>query len=313
MTTTPSTSGAGPAPEWLQKKERGSVLWLGIMRRLSLLFGRRLSRVVVYGIAWYFLLSAKSVRQASRAYLERVLRRPAGWRDLYRHILTFSTTIHDRLYLLNNRYDLFDIRIFDAERVHALHASGSGCFLFGAHLGSFEMLRSVARDNPNLRVCVAMNPENARQINASLAAINPDVMLDIITLGPLDAMLEIHHRLQGGAMVGLLADRASGPDRYLELPFFGSAAPFPTGPFRTAVMLRHPVYFMAGLYRGGNRYDVHFELLTDFTGPPMANRQDEVCELLTKYVAALERYCYAEPFNWFNFYDFWKPADRETT
>ncbi len=312
MTPAPPTSGTSKTPEWLRRKERGNIFWLSVMRWLSLLLGRRLSRCVVYGIALYFLLAARPARKASRAYLKRVLQRPAGWLDLYRHILTFSTTIHDRIYLLNNRYDLFDITIFDAEQLHAMHTAGKGCFLFGAHLGSFEMLRSIARDNPSLKVCIAMNLENAHQLNDSLAAINPGVMLDVITLGQLDAMIAIHHRLQEGAMVGILADRASGPDKYLELPFLGSPAHFPTGPFRMAVMLRQPVYFMAGLYRGDNRYDIHFELLADFSGLPAASRQDEVRELLTKYVAALECHCRAAPFNWFNFYDFWKSADSET-
>ncbi len=312
MTAAP-TSGASKTPEWLQRRERGNIFWLSVMRHLSLLLGRRLSRCVVYGIALYFLLAAHPARRASRAYLQRVRQQPAGWLDLYRHILAFSTTIHDRIYLLNNRYDLFDIRIHDTEQLHATHASGKGCFLFGAHLGSFEILRSMARDNPDLRLCVAMNPENARQINAALAAINPGVILDVIALGQVDAILTIHERLQDGAMVGILADRASGPDKYIELPFLGAPARFPTGPFRTAAMLRQPVYFMAGLYRGGNRYDIHFELLADFAAPPAGSRQDEVRDLLTKYAAALERHCRAAPFNWFNFYDFWKSADRETS
>lgn len=311
MTAAPQTSGTSKTPEWLQRKERGNVFWLGMMRRLSLLLGRRLSRSVVYGIALYFVLAVPAARKASRAYLERALQRPAGWLDLYRHILTFSSTIHDRIYLLNNRYDLFDIRIFGAGPLLALHAAENGCFLFGAHLGSFEMLRSIARDNTSLKVCVAMNPENARQLNDSLAAINPGVMLDVITLGQPDAMLAIHRRLQEGAMVGILADRASGPDKYLELPFLGSTAPFPTGPFRAAAILRHPVYFMTSLYRGGNRYDIQFELLTDYASPTAASREGEVRELLEKYVAALERHCRAAPFNWFNFYDFWKSADSE--
>ena len=310
MTGAPQDTGK--APEWLQRKERGNMFWLGVMRRLSLLFGRRLSRSVLYGIALYFVLAVPAARKASRSYLERALQRPPTWRDLYRHILTFASTIHDRIYLLNNRYDLFDIRITGAEPLHALHTASNGSFLFGAHLGSFEMLRSIARDNTSLQVCVAMYPENARQLNDALAAINPGVILDVIALGQLDAMLAIHHKLQQGAMVGILADRASGPDKYIELPFLGAPARFPTGPFRMAAMLRHPVFFMAGLYQGGNRYDVQFELLADFSGPKPASRDDEVRALLTKYVAALERHCRAAPYNWFNFYDFWKPADSET-
>lgn len=307
MKAAPQTSNTGETPEWLRRRERGNLIWLGVMRWLSLLLGRRLTRSVVYGIALYFVLAVPAARKASRAYLERILNRPAGWLDLYRHILTFSSTIHDRIYLLNDRHDLFDIRISGAEPLQTLCAAGSGCFLFGAHLGSFEALRTIARDNTSLRICVVMNPENARQLNDSLAAINPSVMHDVIALGQLDAMLAIHRKLQEGAMVGILADRASGPDKYLELSFLGSTAPFPTGPFRTAALLRYPVYFMAGLYRGGNRYDIQFELLEDFTGPATTGREEEAHELLKKYVAALERHCRAAPFNWFNFYDFWSP------
>jgi predicted LPLAT superfamily acyltransferase len=31
-----------------------------------------------------------------------------------------------------------------------------------------------------------------------------------------------------------------------------------------------------------------------------------VGEMLTRYVQALERHCRAAPYNWFNFFDFWK-------
>ena len=62
-------------PAWMQHEERGSFFLLKLMSRVSLLFGRRLSRIVVYGIALYFLLTAPKARKASRSYLERVLQR----------------------------------------------------------------------------------------------------------------------------------------------------------------------------------------------------------------------------------------------
>lgn len=298
-------------PEWRRHKERGSTFWLRIMCRISLLLGRRLSRLVLYGIALYFALAVPTARRASRNYLQRVLPHKVTWRDIYRHILTFSSTIHDRLFLLNDRYDLFDIRVQGAEALHALHAQNQGALLYGAHLGSFEMLRSLARGEDAPKVSVAMFPENAQQLNAALAAINPDVVLDIIALGQMDSMLTVHSQLNQGVMIGILADRASGPDQYLEVPFLGSPARFPSGPFRMAVMLRQPVCFMAGLYQGGNRYDVQFEMLSDAAEPLSANREQAVQELLEKYVAALERHCRSAPYNWFNFFDFWKTTQDE--
>jgi predicted LPLAT superfamily acyltransferase len=57
---------------------------------------------------------------------------------------------------------------------------------------------------------------------------------------------------------------------------------------------------MAGVYRGGNRYALRFELLADF-GAGAATPEGA----LAAYVACLERHCRAAPYNWFNFYDFW--------
>ncbi|MFZ3128624.1 MAG: acyl-CoA synthetase [Rhodoferax sp.] len=303
---------SGATPEWMQRKERGSVFWLRVMCWLSLALGRRLSRTVVYGIALYFLLAVPAARTASRSYLTRCLERPATWRDVYRHFLAFASTIHDRVYLINDRHALFDIRTYGTEALHAAHAQQQGIFLFGAHLGSFEVLRSLARDQPGMQVCMAMYPENARQINTMLAAINPHAMQDIIALGQLDAILAIRTKLEEGALVGVLADRAAGPDQYISVPFLGSPANFPTGPLRMAAVLRHPVYFMTGLYRGGNRYDVHFELLADFSTVGSGGRDAAMREVLTRYVAALERHCKAAPYNWFNFYEFWEPLRRDT-
>lgn len=294
-------------PQWMQHQERGSFFLLRLMSRVSLAFGRRLSRPVVYAIALYFLLAAPAVRKASRSYLKRVLQNPVTWGDLYRHILAFASTIHDRFYLLNGQADLFDIQVFGEEPIRDHHNKGQGLLLFGAHMGSFEVLLNHSRSN-HFNSCVAMYPENARQLNRALAAINPQAIADIIPLGQVDSMLTIHHKLNTGALLGVLADRAAGPDQYLSLPLLGAPARFPTGPFRMAAMLGQPVYFMTGRYCGGNRYEVHFEPLADFTGVSRNQRNAAVEGALQQYVATLERHCKAAPYNWFNFFDFWEAA-----
>jgi predicted LPLAT superfamily acyltransferase len=305
MSEPSSPTPADGKPVWMQRKERGSFFLLQLMSRISLIFGRRISRIVVYGIALYFVLAVPAARKASRSYLARALERPANWVDLYRHILAFASTIHDRFYLLNNQADLFDIQVFGAEPIIDHQARSKGMLLFGAHMGSFEVLLNHGRCN-HFNSCVAMYPENARQLNRALAAINPEAITGIIALGQIDSMLTIHHKLETGTMVGVLADRAAGPDQYLTLPFLGVPARFPTGPFRMAAMLGHPVYFMTGLYCGGNRYEVHFEPLADFAAVPRHQRDAAVRETLHKYVATLERHCKAAPYNWFNFFEFWE-------
>jgi predicted LPLAT superfamily acyltransferase len=65
------------------------------------------------------------------------------------------------------------------------------------------------------------------------------------------------------------------------------------------------VIFMTGLYRGGNRYHVVFRPLADFSQPAAGGREAAVRAAVERYVALLEEYCRSDPYNWFNFYDFW--------
>ncbi|NML25835.1 acyl-CoA synthetase [Zoogloea sp. G-4-1-14] len=276
-----------------------------LMVWLSLTLGRHLSRLVLHGIAVYFLLFAPRARRASADYLWRILGRRPGLAERYRHILGFATTIHDRIYFLNGRFELFDIEISGAELIDAHLAGGRGVLLFGAHLGSFEALRAIGRNRTDRAVCMLMHAENARKINSVLAAINPAATQDILPLGKLDSMLHLRDRLDAGQMIGVLADRNPGKDGVTPIPFLGSPAAFPTGPFRLAAMLRRPVLFMCGAYLGGNRYRISFSPLADFSQVDRKGRDAAITAAQAAYVALLETRCREAPYNWFNFFDFW--------
>ena len=212
----------------------------------------------------------------------------------------------DRIYLLNDRFDLFDIEVIGAEAVNEAARTQPGVLLIGAHLGSFEVLRAVGRGREGLPVAMLMYEENARKINATLEAINPAASQDIIPLGRMDSMLQARDKLDAGYAVGMLADRSLVDDATIDCLFLGQPAPFPVGPWRMAAMLRRPVFFMTGLYLGGNRYQLHFEPLADFSQTPRANRDAAIRAAMQHYADRLTHYCRLAPYNWFNFFDFWQ-------
>jgi predicted LPLAT superfamily acyltransferase len=302
------TRASAARSEWTRRDERGSAVMLRVMTWISLRLGRRVGRCVLPLIAAYFVAFAGSARRASRRYLGRALGRDPGWGDVYRHIHAFASTIHDRLYFINDRFELFDIEVRGGELITGLLAQGRGAFLMGAHLGSFEVLRALARENLDLDVAMVMYEENARKINAALAAVNPAAQQEIIPLGRPDSMLRVRQRLQQGAIVGILGDRSLGDDAVLPVSFLGAPATLPTGPFRMAALLRQPVIFMAGLYLGSNRYRIHFEALADFSATLPTGREAAQREAIAKFAATLDRHCREAPYNWFNFYDFWAPS-----
>ena len=298
---------------WAQAPERSNMFMLRIMAWISLRLGRRAGRVVLHLIASYFLLFAPASRHASSDYLQRALGRPARWRDLYQHFFTFAATIHDRIYLVNHRFDLFDFDIHGEDALRQLLAKGNGLFLMGAHLGSFESIRALGRKSPDFRIAMVMHQDNAQKINAMLGAINPEAVQDIIGLGNIDSMLQVRQRLDDGCAVGMLADRTPGNDTLYPVRILDADTTLPTGPFRMAALLRRPVIFMTGLYLGGNRYAIHFDELADFSSIAAGQRELAMQAAITRYAALLDHYCRVAPYNWFNFFDFWQSTPTTTT
>ncbi len=308
-----SEGSAAAGASWAGQRERSNLPALRLMRWIAVAAGRRVSRLLLHPIALYFFLAGAAPRRNSRRYLDRALGRPATWRDVYRHFFTFCATVLDRVYLLREQFDRFEFEASGIDAILVPFGRGEGVLACGAHLGSFEALRMVGHDK-GLRVAMIMYEDNARLINDTLAAIAPNAKLHTIALGRVDAMLTLRRWLDGGGVGGMLADRTlpgNNPQRSktVALPFLGAPAHFADGPFRLAALLRRKVVFMAGLYRGGNRYELRFAELADFSTVAAGERDAAVAAALARYVATLEELCRSAPYNWFNFFDFWADAD----
>ncbi|MEO7854573.1 MAG: acyl-CoA synthetase [Rubrivivax sp.] len=308
----PTAAPSGTARDWSTTRERSSQWVLRLMAWIATTLGRRVARAVLHPIALYFVLFAPGPRQQSARYLQRALGRPARLADVYRHVHTFAATVLDRVYFVRGQLDRFEMHEHGAEELDATLLEGRGAVLLGAHIGSFEALHACGQGRPNLRVAMVMYPHNARMIHGVLQALAPQAVLRVITIGHSGSTLAIRDWLDDGGTVGLLGDRflRSDPGRsgVALLPFLGELAPFSEGPLRLAMLLRRKVMFMAATYHGGNRYEVRFEPLADFTAAPAAGAEREaaVQAALRDYAVKLESLCRAMPYNWFNFHDFWR-------
>jgi predicted LPLAT superfamily acyltransferase len=293
------------AQEWAIQSERGALPLIRLGVWIALRLGRRVARLFLYPTCLYFLASSREATRNSRRYLARVLGRPPRIADVLRHYLTFASCVLDRVFLLNEQIDRFDVRVHGEEVLREILHRGEGCILFGAHFGSFEVARAIGRRQRNVPIGLVMYEENARKIRAALAAINPHLEAEVIGLGRMDSLIAVAERLQRGHFIGVLADRNLSGKDLVRYPFLGAPAGFPQGPFRMAMVLQRPVVMMVGVYRGGRTYDVFFETLAQPLELRPADAGTWLDDTMRRYVARLEHYCRAAPFNWFNFYDFW--------
>lgn len=293
---------------WLEQRERGTLGALRLISAITNGVGYRAGRALLYPIAAYFVVFSTRSRAASRAFLTRALGRRARLRDVFRHYHTFASTLLDRVLVLSGRVGGFDVRIHGREAIEGAMRHGRGCLLLGAHLGSFELVRAIADDHRALVVSVVMHEANADIIGRWARDMAPDVAARIIPAGRVGTLLRVHECLERGEAVAMLADRPVGEGATREVPFFGTPAAFPTGPFQVALTLGVPVVLFFGFYRAPRSYEIHFEAFEPGAKVARASQNDVLDRMIPRYAAQLEAYARRFPWNWFNFYDFWRKA-----
>ncbi|TXI47272.1 MAG: acyltransferase [Lysobacter sp.] len=302
--------------DWKQRPEGGGLFALWLIRSIGRYGGRAVSRLLLYPITLYFLIRRGPERLASRQWLDRALGRPATLWDVAKHIHTFASTILDRVFLPGDGPERmarrFDVDVTGLDVLHRHLDTGKGMLLFGSHLGSFEVLRVLARKRPEYTIRVVLDRAHNPAVTQLLEALNPEVAATVIDAGQDGPalMLAIQEAVQQGALVALLVDRAQPGAPTLSAPFFGRPAAFPTAPWSIAMALKAPITLAFGLYRGGRRYDLRFEHFCDALDVPRAQRGARLAELVRNYVARLEAVARSAPYNWFNFYNVWEDAAR---
>ncbi|HKS53890.1 MAG TPA: hypothetical protein VJS12_01325 [Steroidobacteraceae bacterium] len=294
--------------QWLERPEAGTALGYKLLSAFARHCGRGAARLVLYPITLYFLVRRGPERRASRAYLERVTGKPVSLGQVARHILWFASVILDRAFLLSERFKRFDIRVFGLDDLRAAWGQQRGVLVFGSHLGSFDALRVLAQLRPDVKVRVVLDTEQNPALSHILNALNPELARSIINARRegMTTALAIKEALDEKALVTLLVDRARPGNEVALCDFLGAPAPFPVGPWQLAAALKVPVLLCFGLYRGGNRYDLYFEPFADTLAVERTRRDEHLRELTARFAARLEHYARDAPYNWFNFYDFWK-------
>ena len=302
---------------WRGRRERGSKGAIRLIIWLAIHAGRRVCRILLVPICAYFLVMGPQSRRASRQFLGRALGRAVTWRDTFRHLFVFATTLLDRVYLLHGRQRELSIEVTNEAVFWNALAGGRGCLLLGSHLGSFQMLGIIGSVEKKLSINMVMHVDDGARLGRLILGDQAPLPYKIIPLGEPGSMLQVKECLERGEVVGILADRVYAEEATQSLPFLGSPARFSLSPLRLARITGAPVVTVFGLFRGGDRYEIVFEQLVarvdamwlETDSPLLASASVNAVSLdssLAAYVKSLEFHARRSPYNWFNFYDFWR-------
>jgi predicted LPLAT superfamily acyltransferase len=296
---------------WASINESSFVAGMRLLFWICRVFGRWPFRLVLYPVlAWYVAVKPVA-RRASAGYLTRMNRITpvaSGWLGVIRHFASFAENILDKMLLWGGLVDTSTVRFHGVEQMRQMLAEGRGALLLCSHLGNVDLCRVLSHQQSGLKLTVLVHTRHARAFNDMLAALDPRSQMNLMQvteMTPVTAML-LSERVANGEFVVIAGDRVpvSRDPRVAMVPFLGSPAAFPVGPYVLASVLQCPIYLMFPL-RDRQGYEVVFEKLSDTVRLPRKGRDAALAQLAGAYAARLQHYASLSPLEWFNFYDFW--------
>lgn len=156
-----------------------------------------------------------------------------------------------------------------------------------------------------------VHTRHARNYARLLERFRPAAAINTLQVTEVDpaTIMALQARIESGGWIAIAGDRipVQGDSRTSRVPFLGMAARFPQGPYLLAHFLDCPVYLMFCLRERG-QYRLYFERFAERISLPRGGREEALAEWAGRYARRLEAFCLRDPFQWYNFFDFWAPG-----
>lgn len=306
-----------PSRHWPRMAERGMYFGLRFLAGAYNLLGRRACILIMSPVVFYFYLTGSEQRKASRAFLRRAFaakgeaRAPTFW-DGYRHFRDFAGRALDTFIGWVDGMPTGSLMRSESSALREAETDKRGALFIVAHVGNAELSRALIDEATRERLVVLVHTRHAENYNRLLREFRPAAAVNtfqVTELGP-ETAITLRERVEKGDWVVIAGDRTplSNRGRVSSVPFLGSPAPFSQGPYILAALLECPVYTLFCI-REGAQHRVYVEKFADKIDLPRQGREAALASYAAQFARKLEAYALLDPFQWYNFFDFW--AERE--
>ncbi|HEY9176540.1 MAG TPA: lipid A biosynthesis acyltransferase [Flavipsychrobacter sp.] len=252
---------------------------------------------------YYRLFVPSATRPLKYLYTERLRYNPKKASKLIKkNLLVFGQTIIDKIAVLSGSGKRLSFTHEGIEHIEQLVKDGRGGILLSAHLGNWEVAGHLLK-RVNTVINIVMYDGEAEQMKQYMQQFEGNRSFNIIFIkDDISHIYEISAALARNELICLHGDRFRPGNRTMQHSFLGKDALFPAGPFILAAKLKAPVCFVFAFKETNFHY--HF-----YAYPPRVyeGRGTQGMEkMLDEYTDILEDKLKQYPWQWFNYYDFWK-------
>jgi predicted LPLAT superfamily acyltransferase len=308
--------GARQSDHWSEISECGMYWGLRFSAAVYRLAGLRTCLAALLPVILYFYVTKVQQRVASRLFLSRAFiaqgrNAEPNWRDVFRHFQNFARNAVETFGAWVDGGQSKHVEISNSGEIERLAASCQGIILIVSHFGNAELSRAMLEREQRSRIAFLVHTRHAENYNRILRRFCADAAVNAIQvdeIGP-ESIIALKGLVERGHWVAIAGDRTPvrAGHRVSRVRFLGHDAPFPQGPYVLAHLLECPVYLMFCVRTAGG-HRIHFERFSDRIDLPPGDKDKAITVLVERYARRLEASCLLDPFQWYNFYDFWTPA-----
>ena len=295
-------------PSW-KGKTRGGVLGYKIFVWTLKYFGISFAYFLLYFVVAYFFVSSGKAFRFIYQYFRKGMHFGAtkSFISIYRNYYYFGQILVDKIAMLAGFQNRFT---FDFEGEEYLRQMTNGGMLISAHIGNWEIAGNLL-NRLEKNVNIILYDAEREQIKGYLSDVFTSRRVNFIVIKEDYSHLnEIHKALERGEIIAMHGDRFIEGNKILVMDFLGRPAPFPTGPVNLAARFNAPVSYVFAVKESRKHY--HFfatPLRTVEFSNNLKKRDIILKEAVSAYVTSFERIVKRYPFQWFNYFDFWKLPD----
>ena len=283
-------------------RSKGTVLGYKIFVFVLKKLGIKAAYSVLVFVAFYYFLTAHSSNRSIYDYFHQRLgfSTVKSFLSVYKSYFVFGQNLIDKTAINAGLRKKFTYEFDGIEVLNQLLAEKKGGILISAHIGNFEIAEHFFADiDFECQINLVTSDLERNVIKEYLESISmkPSVKF-IVIKEDLSHIFEINNALSRNELICFTGDRYFEGNKTMTGNLLGAEAQFPAGPFSIASRLKVPVTFVYVM----KEKNLHYHLYAR----QAKFKHRDANALLKEYCSNLEIIIKKYPYQWFNYFDFWK-------
>ena len=292
--------------QWFQIKEKAAgKKRLLLSWYLYKIFGKNILYFIANCVSFITFITTPQIRFYSKKYLNIVFEHVGIKSSLinqFKLVNAYAISLVDKFLVycgdFNKNNLIFDNEQDKTELLKDINQK-KGVFFICNHIGNIEVFQAYLNNAKNLgiNINVFMSRAQSKVFNDFLNSVNSDLQIRLFPIDEigLNTGIELEEELKKGGLVFIAGDRLAenNDKKYISSELFSHKINLPKGTFKLAKLMNVPTYFISAI-KVKNKYRI------------VLKKQNELDEKnsIPAYTEFLEKSIKINPFQFFNFYDF---------